>query len=471
MGYIVLCQIYIVTHLVLQLIKVNKQIAALPIRPAQAVVLSFGIVILFGTFLLSLPRAVYGKQLSFIDALFTATSAVCVTGLNVVSLGDTFTYFGQGVILVLIQLGGLGLMTITAFFALVISRDLGIREHLLLRDILNYEILGNITRLLKYILGLTFICEGIGAVLFFLKWRSLFPESIAQAIYYSVFHAISAFCNAGFCLFENSFASFQGDIGTLGITAALIIIGGLGFAVVMNVLNLRIFTRKKRLFALTLQSKLVLIISGSLLILGTVVLLGLESENALKDFSFRKRLLTAFFHSVTARTAGFSTIDIGELSQGAILFLILLMFIGASPGSTGGGVKTSTIGLVLVALWNICCGRTKVELFKRNISWEIVNKAFVIVIIALIFIFLSTILLAVIEKSRPFMELLFEVFSAFGTVGLSCGVTPLLSPVGKAILVVTMFAGRIGPLTLALAIGQRVVKEHYQYPQAAIMIG
>ncbi len=466
---IVGAQVVIILTIISGAVRLNRRIAYLRFHPAQTLMLSFFIVIVLGTLLLKLPRSVApGHQLSWLDSLFTATSATCVTGLIVVDTGTHFSMLGQLIILTLIQIGGLGIMTISSFFALFLGRGMAIRERIMLQEMLNVERLDAITRLVKGVILITFLMEALGVVLLFFSW-DLPQWSIGQRLYHSVFHSVSAFCNAGFSLNSDSLMSFNQNYPVMLTIAMLIIVGGLGFVVMIDLTRGRIFeySPKKRVHRYSVHTRLVLIITSVLLIAGTVLFLLIEPFEG----SWTFKALNAFFCSVTARTAGFNTVDIGHLTTSSALLLMLLMFIGASPGSTGGGIKTTTLGILIASFISIIRGKTRIELFRRSISFTILNRALVVFAFAISFIMLSSFLLSLTEQA-DFLNLLFEEISAFGTVGLSRGITAGLSSWGKLIIIVSMFVGRVGVLTLAFAI--TTPREHLrvEYPEEKnVMVG
>ncbi|GAB4339669.1 MAG: potassium transporter TrkG [Calditrichia bacterium] len=468
--YLIGFQVYIILNLLLKASSLNQKVASYQFHPGQILMASFGFIILVGTGLLMLPRAVAaGESLSLIDALFTATSATCVTGLIVVDTGTHFSTLGQGIILALIQIGGLGLMTYASFFALVFRRQISLKEKSMLRDMLNYDSLGIISRLLTYTILLTLTIESIGAVLLYFS-RHLSNLPFGERLFSAIFHSISAFCNAGFSLYSDSFMSAQQDWLLLLTVCILIILGGLGFPVLVNIFRLNVLAGQTGLKRWSLQTKLVLISSGILLALGTVAFLFFENGNTLSGMNTLEKLMHAFFQSVTTRTAGFNTVDIGMISVPTLLLFLMLMFIGASPGSTGGGIKTTTISVLLAAISSIIRGRNRVDLAKRNIPFIVVNRALVILLFSGVFIFVMLLILTVSEN-LPFLDILFETFSAFGTVGLSRGITPLLSDVGKVVIVITMFFGRLGALTISLALARPDQRAHFDYPSENIMVG
>ena len=441
-------------------------------RP-QLVVFSFLAVIGLGTLGLSLPKATVSPDgIGLIDTIFTATSAVCVTGLTVINVAQDLSTLGQGFMLALIQLGGLGLMTFTAFFSLILGRDLSLRGELVLRDTLDVQTVGRITSLVIGILTITIIAEGIGTILLFVSWPTDLP-STAHGIFGSLFHSVSAFSNAGFSLLPtNDFSIYRGAFVVNYTLMALIVVGGVGFFVIQNLLQVSPWgggTDLKRP-RLTLHTKLVLTITAVLILIGATLFFTLERNASMAGYTIGEQITASLFQAVTSRTAGFSTVPIGQLTYSAAFLLMILMFIGASPGSTGGGVKTSTIGILFGTIRSILKGRTETEIFNRTIPQDQVNRALAIIFIAFGVISASVFALMIVE-GRPFIDVLFETISAFGTVGLSRGMTSELSSAGKVILIFTMLAGRIGPLTLALAIAERGVRGEYEYPQEYVMLG
>ena len=447
------------------------------VHPSRTIIFSFLGVIVLGWILLSLPQASREGPLSLVDSLFTATSATCVTGLIVVDTGSRLTTFGQVVVLTLIQLGGLGIMTFSTLFLLMMGRGLSIKHRLILQESLSQYPLKDMFRLLRYVISFTLTVEALGALLLYGKFIRFYTPG--QAAYHAVFHSISAFCNAGFSLYRTSFVAFQGDLWVNLVMTALIILGGLGFFVLTDLNVLKRLTSFKRPRKLSLHTKTVFAVTGSLLLAGTLLVLLMEWQNTLAGMPIGMKLLTSFFQSVTARTAGFNTLLTDKLNNATLFLLIVLMFIGASPGSTGGGIKTSTFGVLVALMLARLRGRRNVELFHRTISLAIVSRAVSVAALALITVAVITMILSVtegglvssqLERGR-FLELLFETTSAFGTVGLSTGVTSSLTILGKILISITIFIGRVGPLTLALAIGQRAVRRTYEYPEENVMVG
>lgn len=438
------------------------------LTPYQTLVAGFAGLIFVGSLLLSTPLASSsGKATGYLDALFTATSAVCVTGLVVVDTGTHYSLFGQTVILVLIQLGGLGVMTASTLLAVIIGKKIQLRERLVIQEATNQLNLSGVVRLTLFIVKATLLIELIGGTVLAAR---LYQDFGAQGIYFGYWHAVSAFCNAGFDLFGrvgfSSITRYVGDPTVVFVVAGLIIIGGIGFPVIADVLNCRCFGK------MSLHGKLAVAISGLLIAVGMVCVTAFEGSNnaTLGELPLFTKLLAAFFQSVTARTAGFNTIDTGSLREGTLLFIILLMFIGASPSSTGGGIKTTTAGVIAVSIMNFIRGKSETEVFKRSISQYAVYKSFTLALISAVLIFIVTIALTFTEQA-PMLKILFEVTSAFGTVGLSTGITSSLSPAGKALIILTMFAGRVGTLTLVMALALKGRNGAVHYPEGKVIIG
>lgn len=456
-------------------------------NPALSLIISFVFIIFIGCGLLMLPRATVNHDITFIDALFTASSATCVTGLIVQDTGTYFTPFGQVIIMLLFQVGGLGLMTFVAFFALTVGRGMYIREQVMMRDVLSATALGGVGRVVVFIFSFTLIMELAGTLAYIVTID--FPKDFdfSTRLYYSVFHSISAFCNAGFSLWKTSFEGMRGNFFFNISTWLLIIIGGLGFGVNMDLMRVRwrlggffqSFGKKKVPPRFELQTKLVLLMTGTLLFVGFLSMLVLEWDNLYRNLGFGEKVLSAGFQSVTARTAGFNTTNTAALSDASKFLMIVFMFIGASPGGTGGGIKTSTFFLCLLSIYAIFRRRRNVEAFKRSIPDGAVNNTLVIIVTSIFLIVVSAFIFAAVEEGKvtpdgvkiDFLSALFEVTSAFGTVGLSTGITGSLSAVGKTVLIITMFLGRLGPLTVVLAMAYQRPVQDYDYPSGRILIG
>ena len=464
---------------ILRVARVSPWRIPLPVipRPKQAglspVILVYGFagVIILGTVLLMLPIASKtGQFTSPVNTLFTAASAVCVTGLAVVDTGTYWSGFGQGVILVLIQIGGLGFMASATLLLLVLGRRLGLRERWLIGQSLGTERLGGMVKLVRRILIFTLIFEAIGAAIFYIRFSVENPAGTAA--WRAVFQAVSAFNNAGFDIIVSplgkfrSLLDYQTDTTIILTTAALIIIGGISFVVVADIGRMRRFGR------LSLDSKIVLVTTLGLLVLGTLAFLLTEYGNAdtLGPLSFPYKLLNAFFHSVTPRTAGFASINIGSMATYSQFFTILLMFVGGAAGSTAGGIKVNTFGMLVATIWSTIRGKEHAGAFGREFANQQIHRALTLMMLALTLIFIVVFVLTVTEEFG-FLALLFETVSAFGTVGLSTGITPDLSVAGRLIITAVMFVGRLGPLILVLSLTQRQKPSEYRYPEDEVRIG
>lgn len=428
----------------------------------------FVAVIVLGMILLMLPVASKsGEFTSPINALFTATSAVCVTGLAVVDTGTYWSSFGQGVILALIQIGGLGFMTSATIFLLVLGRRIGIKERYLIGQSLGLQRLGGMVRLVRRIVIFTIIVEAIGAFIFYVHFSVDNPAGIAG--WRAVFQAVSAFNNCGFDIFGNfrSLTGYQTDALVILTTAGLIILGGISFVVVADVIRVRRFGR------FSLDTKIVLVTTFALLSLGLLVILFTEYSNpeTLGPLSLPYKILNAFFHSVTPRTAGFATIHVGSMATYSLFFTMLLMFVGGAAGSTAGGIKVNTFGMLIATIWSSIRGKEHAGAFGREFVSQQINRALTLVMLALTLIAVVVFLLTITDEKFGFLNLLFETFSAFGTVGLSTGITPELSIAGKLIITATMFIGRLGPLILVLSLAERQQPSTYRYPQDEVRIG
>ena len=435
--------------------------------PSLSLMLSFALVILLGAILLKMPIAsVSGKSISLIDSIFTATSATCVTGLSVFDIGSQFTLFGQIVILILIQIGALGIMTISTAFALILGRRLNLRLENVMHNVIGGTYKIDMFRLLKSILLVTIIIELLGTICLYMVFsRDMSPSS---AMYNSLFHSISAFSNAGISLFKDSFAGYVSN-PLINITImTLIVLGGIGFAVLMDLFHY--FTNPNKVRKLSLHSKIVLIMTVSVIVIGFLGIFIAEHDKSLTTYPLKTKISAALFHSISSRTAGFNTIDTTQLSPASTFVTNLLMFIGASPGSTGGGVKTTTVALLILWVVAMFRGKKEVCLFNRRIPFSNIREATILVTIAgaLIFIFGYLLMLTQDFSSE---DILFEAVSAFGTVGLSRGITPHLNKIGKLLITLLMYLGRIGPLTLIYALSTRKHQAHIDYAEEKIAIG
>jgi len=443
------------------------------LTPTQILILGFSFLIAIGTILLSLPfAAADGHGIAPLDALFTATSAICVTGLLTKDTAVDFSLFGQIVILVLFQIGGLGYMTFSTIMAVVMGKRIGLRERLVIQETFSTFTLEGLVRFTVGILQFTILAELVGAVL--LTFRFVLDHPPVEAFYLGVFHSVSAFNNAGFSLFSSSLMAYRGDWVVNGVMMTLIILGGLGFLVYHDLIQ-RV---RKDVLRLSLHTKVVLITSLILIVIGTAAFFLFERQNpaTLQPLPFEEQLLASLFQSVSARTAGFNTVDIGAVTTPALYLLILLMFIGASPGGTGGGVKTSTFAVMVMALWATMRGKEDVTLFYRRLPPLVIAKAFFLASLAMILITGMTLVL-LYSDHRSLQKTLFEVASASATVGLSTGdggprsLAALFGDFGKSILILCMILGRIGPLVIGITALTHIQRSRYRYPEGKVMIG
>jgi trk system potassium uptake protein TrkH len=438
-------------------------------QPAQMLAFSFLGTILLGTLLLWLPASARSERLSLIDAAFTSTSAVCVTGLTVRDTSSAFSPFGQGVILGLIQLGGLGIMTFSTMILLVAGRKIAIADRVAVQEDFSPVATKDFRSLIRDIFLYAMAIEAAGSLLLLAGFLRRFP--LGRAIPLAVFHSVSAFCNAGFTLFSDNLAGFRGDGGINVTIIALIVLGGLGFLVLKDVTEYAAGVVHRKRARLMLHSKLVLTMTLGLILIGFGLFLGLEGKGALAGLSTRDKVLASLFQAVTPRTAGFNTIDLAAVGSATGLLLMVLMFIGASPGSTGGGVKTSTIGVLAAFLRSKIMARDSVGLFRRTLPAATILRALTAVLLALALVFLASFLILVGQPDLGMRNAVFEVFSAFGTVGLSLGATARLNGFGKIVIILTMFIGRIGPLALLSAFSRQRAKGRFDYAEESVMTG
>jgi trk system potassium uptake protein TrkH len=435
------------------------------LTPPRLLVLSFLGLIFAGGILLSTPWAVRDGTADWMTALFTATSAVCVTGLVVVDTGTHWTFFGQLVIMLLIQVGGLGVMSFATFFALLLGKRIQLRQRLVMQQALNKTSIEGIVKIFRYLLVFSFVTEGIAGLVLAAHWAP--SLGFPRALWFGIFHSVSAFNNAGFDLFGNfrSLTGYTSDFVTNLVISGLIIAGGLGFVVIYEIYH---FKKQRKL---SLHSRVVLITTFLLIITGTAVILAAEYNHALRGLTPAGKVMAAYFQAVTPRTAGFNTIDLNHLFLSTQLLIMLLMFVGGSPGSTAGGIKTSTFALLWLAIYSILRGKRDTEIFRRRIAHQEVFRALAIALLGLFVVFLMTFLVALTREDAGLVKVLFEVVSALGTVGLSLGLTTELNDLGRLLIMVTMFFGRLGPLTIGYALAYRQKQPDVRYPEGKIMIG
>lgn len=439
------------------------------LRPAQILALGFACVILIGAILLSLPiSSAKGESTSFIDCIFTSTSAVCVTGLVTKDTGTYWSTFGKTVIITLIQIGGLGFMSFTTLVFLLLGKKITLKERMVMQEAMNFFSLQGLVKLSKYVLLFTFSIEGIGALILSTQFIPQF--GVLKGICYSLFHSISGFCNAGFDLIGNfsSLTSYSSNSVVILTISFLIVTGGLGFFVWSELYN----THKKRKFSL--HTKIAIATTAILLIGGTILffIFEMNNPNTMQNMSFKDKLLNSFFASVSPRTAGFNSVSTSGMTLSSKILTIVLMFIGGSPGSTAGGIKTTTMAVLIFTISSLIKGREDTEICNKRLCKEIVYKAIVIFIISLMLITIVTLVLSFTDPGFTLEQILYEVVSAFGTVGVTLGITTKLSALGKIIIAISMYFGRVGPLTIVLALtnkgGNRV---NIKYPEEKILVG
>ena len=452
--------------------KILEWIRAANFTAAQIVPVVFLSVILLGSLLLMTPFASTGRAVRFIDALFTMTSAVCVTGLIVLDTPKDFTIFGQLVILAGIQLGGLGYSTMATLLLLAVGRRIGLRQRMMMMEVLSTLSMEGLVRFVKIIVVITLLVEAAGASLLAIRFAS--DMEPLRAIYLGIFHAVSAFNNAGFSLFSENLIPYRSDLLVNLTISLLIILGGIGFLVFRDILDN--FHGERVRFST--HTKLAFLVTGLLIVGGTAGIWGFEIHNdrTLGALPPGEQIMVAYFHSVSARTAGFNTVDLSLMGKPALYLLILLMVVGGSPGSTAGGIKTTTFGIIVASIWGTLKGRADVMMFHRRIPQEIVAKSFILAALAWGLVTGFTMVLSYSE-SQEFLRILFEVASAAGTVGLSTGnggvlsFSALFSEFGKCIIIVTMFIGRLGPLALGLFAVRTHKELRYRYAEARVVIG
>lgn len=481
MGWIYLAiVIYFIRELSRFELKINREI----INPAQLFIISFLILIIIGTLCLMLPKATH-NGISFLDALFTSTSAVCVTGLIVVDTGSYFTTFGQSIILVLIQLGGLGIMTFASYFSYFFRGSTSYENQLMMKNVTDSETLGEVFSALKKILFITFVFEFIGGLLIYMSLDPQLFETVGDRIFFSVFHTISGFCNAGFSTLEYSLyqPEYRFNFPLHIILSVLFILGGLGFPIVLNIYKYgKYFIKKNFLrfkrpdqpvhmpWILNLNSRIVLVTTAILLVGGTVFFMFFEYNNTLKDYNFLGKLAASFFGSSTPRTAGFNSVDMGALHFSTIMVIMFLMWIGASPGSTGGGIKTSTIAIATLNFLSLAKGKDRVEVYNREIANNSLRRAFAIMTLSILFVGLSILMISYFDPDMHLLDVAFESISAYSTVGLSLGITANFSGASKIVIIMTMFAGRVSMLTIMAAFLADVKHLNYKYPTEEVLI-
>lgn len=474
MIYMSLMALTLLLVFAIKLLRYNHLIAKINLHPGAIISISFLTAIMLGSLLLMLPRATpQDNPITYIDALFTSASAVCVTGLVVVDTGRDFTTMGHVFIAFLIQIGGLGVMTLTTFFAFAIAGGLSLRVRIMMRDLLSQESVDEVKNLLLKILGFTLLVEIVGSFIMYFSLGKTLANFDKVEYYYSLFHAISAFCNAGFSLYSDGLMYFtiQDNHVYIWTIVFLVVIGGLGFTVIMNLIAKFLTKRTNRNYRLTMTTKLAVLMAGLLVFGGTALIMLFEPWGYLIGDSFYEEFYHATFISVCARTAGFNTVPTDMLSHATIILVMFLMWVGAAPGSTGGGIKTTTFAVTMYALYAMIVGKERIEIFKREISFSTVKQAFMVVIASIMFIFAGSVLLVWMEPSKDTTDLVFEVVSAVNTVGLSRGITPDLGSGAKVLIIILMFVGRVGVLTFLLSLHIPRKEPKYKLPEENVVVG
>lgn len=434
-------------------------------NPPLYLTLGFAILIIIGGCILSLPIFTRsGKFTNLIDSIFVAASASCVTGLTTVNTAEHWNSYGHLLILFLIQIGGLGVMTLATLFPLLLRKKIGLKSRQILKEQLNIDTLQGIMKLFRYVLVFTFLVEILGAILLSFRFVPLF--GVAKGLWYSIFHSVSAFCNAGFDLLGDSIYPYRND-NLINITLmSLVVIGGLGFIVTAEIF------RKKSFKKLSTHAKLVLIISASLIVIGTLAFYLIERQvgGVLYKENFKNSIMQSAFQSISARTAGFYSVKLNQMHDTSVLLLSVLMVIGGSPGSTAGGLKTTTFGVLILSTISIFKQEDEVTIFNKHIDSKTIRKALAIIMVYLALIFIVIFVLSLSENFKV-IDISYEVASAFGTVGASRGITGDFSNIGKILITLSMYLGRIGPMTMAYSIGLKSKTKYIRYPEANISIG
>ena len=466
--YFIIIQIYIVINGIIAITRAREKWLYFSLSPARIIVISYLLMILTGTLILKLPKATY-HGISWIDAFFTSTSAVCITGLSTLNISQAFTFEGQVFIMILIQIGGLGIITLTSFIALFIQRGLRLRDQLIVQELFDSENFSSLASILKAIIAITFFVELAGAVGLFLTWKDL-GLSEFDRIFSAVFHSVSAFCNAGFSVFPNGLETGGMRFSSISLVVLMVLIvaGGIGFYTFSDILGIG-DPKNVRRRRLSMQSRIILISSLGLILFGAILIWVMEKPYW-HNLSAGKQVINSFFLSVTSRTAGFSNVSIAGMAVPALMVVIFLMYIGGAPNSSSGGIKITTLVTVLASIRSYITGREKVEIGWNHISAKTVKRALIVILVSFILIFVALLILTITEE-QDFFDLFFETISAFGTVGLSRGVTPLLSNAGKVIIALVMFAGRIGLFTFAIAVVEEREQNAYSFPEIDLMVG
>ena len=488
-DFLVALAVYLLFQIITKICRTMVNLAASARSPAGTFIGSFLVIILAGAGLLMLPRCHSYGTISPIDAIFTTTSATCVTGLTVLHTGKDFTIAGQTIILSLIQLGGLGIVIFGAVFAMLFGQSLNVRQSAAMQDLLSVQTAGRIARSIAFVFIATAVIEAAGAIVLLNMWEKTgpLPEYISNRWFCSIFHSVSAFCNAGLGLFPDNLMRYRIYHPVYSAICTLIVLGGLGFGVLENICNvlfdkirrflIRCSTRRplqnsqpKRIL---LQTKIVLTVTAILIVTGAVMLMIFQANTTGRENREKLTVGDALFQSITARTAGFNTIDINALSVPDKMILIVLMFIGGSPGGTAGGIKTVTLAIIIMACYATIRKRSEVEIFRRSIHTSAIYRAMTVTMFFAAVLLSATFVLTITERHSSFetSAIMFEAASALGTVGLSCGITPSLTTAGKIVIIITMLIGRLGPLTLLAVLTFNIKPARYNYPAESVVVG
>ncbi len=477
-AYTFFVQMYLMVIVLTESTRLGSEVLTIRLKPATTLLFSFALLILAGTLLLMMPEmGAGGKPATFMQALFTSVSASCITGLSTVDIGTHFSARGHIVILMLIQIGGLGILTFATFFALFLKKGIGINHQAMIRDFMSEDTLFDAKSMLGRIIFFTFFIEAATALGLFILWdaRAPFFHDPVEKAFQSVFHSISAFCNAGFSLMpQGLYQNWLRDrLSIHMLLAGTIFLGSLGFPALKDIFELNNIRQRIRTpwKPWKLSTRIAFFSSVALVIFGTLVFFLTERNGVLDGLSVAERWIHAIFQSVSPRTAGFNTVDMGTLSAPAVILLIFLMFIGGSSGSTAGGIKTSTFMVILLAISATIRGKNSLELGGRSISFELLNKAYTIFVFSSSFILISVFFLSWFEPTIPVLDLVFEEVSAFCTVGLTRGITPNLDIPAQMVLMISMFVGRVGTLTLAFSLASRTASTAYRYPRSHVLVG
>ena len=466
-SYFVFIQFYILFNTFITFIRSQEKGFFFTLNPARIFASSFLIVIIIGTFLLKMPKATQ-IPISWIDALFVSTSSVCVTGLITVNIAETFTIQGQSIIIFLMQIGGLGMITLTAFIALFIQKGFRLRDQFIMGEILDDTHISTLTIMLKKTIKITFFFEIIGITLLYFLWKDPNKSEFDQ-IFTAIFHGVSAYCNAGLSNLPQGLQTpgYSSYNPALIVIMILIVAGGLGFYTISDIINpqKKAFPKGQRL---KLQTRIV-IFSYIILIFVGAFLIWILQRPGWKDLPFGQQVINSLFTSVASRTAGFSIVEVGNMLIPPLMIVIFLMYIGGAPNSTAGGIKVTTFVALIVSLWGFIKGKERIELARRTIPMILIRRSFIILISSIMLIFIALFILNITEDQNYF-DLFFETVSAFGTVGLSRGITPFLSEYGKMIIILVMFFGRIGMFTIALTVSEKIITHNYRFPNTTLMI-